>query len=351
MQSDTITSTTNVVARDTWKRLYELASLVRKMEPWLWMEEDELFGVKDPATGNTAFVSVMGMMGEYFSIAVYPGAKALGQFWQMHDKPIGQDRADELMEVQHVQAVFGKKSDLDRVEKQRVAELGITCKGSNAWPRFLSFKPSWFSWPVDAQEARWLELALEQLLEVAPRVQADQHLLGGGGPEQRYLIRERTTDGHLSAWRDTHETCPPPKTTYRISIPMELIESVRILPQREMTIELGVFPSYTRVGKRGERPQAPYMLLAAESTSGFVLGVELLSTDDTIEDLWAQVPATFLKLLQRNQIRPAGLATDSCHVFMVMEAVCKELGIKITPDLKLKAVREARRSFEEFNRR
>ncbi len=351
MQTDTTTSNTNVVALDTWKRLYELASMVRKMEPWLGMKEDNLFGVKDPENGNTVFVSVMGTLGEYFAIAVYPGAKALGQFWQMHDSRIGQDRADVLMGVQHVQAVFGKKSELDRVEKQRVAELGITCKGSNAWPRFLSFKPSWFSWPVDAQEARWLELALEQLLEVAPRVQKDQHLLGTGGPEQRYLIRERTADGHPSLWRDMHETCPPPQTTYRISIPNALLDSVRTLPPKKMTIELDVFPSYTRVGKRGERPRTPYMLLAAESTSRFVLGVELLTTDDTIEDLWAQVPATFLKLLQRNQVRPTCLAIGTYHVFMVMESLCKELGIAIKPDPKLKAIREARRGFEEFKRR
>ena len=32
---------------EVWRRLYETAGQVRKMEPWLWVEETDIFGVQD----------------------------------------------------------------------------------------------------------------------------------------------------------------------------------------------------------------------------------------------------------------------------------------------------------------
>ena len=336
---------------DTWRRLYDLAAQVRSMEPWLWMEETDVFGVEDAGSDETVFVSVMGLLGEYHAIAVYPGAKALMQFWQMQNAPDRETIADMLSGIHHAHAAFGKKSDLEREEKERIETLGLKFKGANAWPYFRSFRPGWCPWMVDAQEARWLILALEQLLDVAPRVQKNRRILGSGGPEHPYLVRVHSAVDAQSAWHDTHKPCPPPATTFRITVSNSLLDAVRAMEPSGLTIELDVTPSFMPVGKKGARPQTPYLMMAVESASGFILGVELLTVEGALEDLWAQIPGKFLEMVKRNQVRPAGLALRTPWVFMVMEGLCKNLDIEVKPDPELQALTQARRSLDRFNRR
>ena len=336
----------NGLPLDTWRRLYELAAKVRAMEPWLWMEETDIFGVQDVDSRDSVFVSVMGLLGEYRAIAVYPGAKALTQFWQMQRAPDRESIADMLCAIHHAHAAFGKKSDLEREEKGLIETLGLKFKGASGWPYFRSFRPGWFPWMVDAQEARWLALALEQLLDVAPRVQKDRRLLGTGGADRRYLVRVPSGDGPQVVWQDTQRVCPPEAPTVRVSVPNALLDAVRAMEASGLTFELDVTPSFMAVGEKGNRPQTPYMMMAVEPTSGFILGVEMLTVEATIEDMWVQVPAKFLEMVRRNQMRPARVALRTPWVFMVMKGLCKDLGIEIEPDAELRSLRAAQRSME-----
>jgi hypothetical protein len=280
----------------------------------------------------------------------YPGAKALMQFWQMQEAPEGETVSNMMSTMHYVHAAFGKKSELEQEEKQLIETLGLKFKGAFGWPRFRSFRPGWFPWVADAQEVHWLELALEQLLDVAPRVQKDRRILGHGGPEHRYLIREPADSATGAPWRDSHSPLEMPATTLRISVPHSLLNGIRALPKTELTFELDVVPSYTPIGKRGKRPQLPFLILAVEPRSEFIIGVELLTVDGAIEEMWAQIPAKFLDMVQRNQMRPACIAVRTPWVSMVMDGVCKELGIEVKHDMELQALSRVRRSLERLNR-
>ncbi len=340
----------NSVLPESWRRLYELAGKVRAMEPWLWMEETDIFGVKDPETNEILFVSVMGLLGEYHAVAVYPGTAALDAFWWMQDAPDGKTVADIMSGIHHAHACFGRKGELEQVEKRLVAQLGLVFKGANAWPRFRSYKPGWFPWTADAVEAHWLELALEQLVEVAPRVQKDRRLLGQGGPGHRYLVRVRSAQIPEPVWQDTHEPCAPRTGDMRITVPNSTLDAVCAMNPGGLTIELDVFPSFMAVGKKGGRPQSPFMMLAVEPESEFILGVELMTVEGDFRDMWGQVPAKFLEMVGRNRMRPAAIALRTPWVFMVMEGLCKDLEIEIKPDPELRALSRARHKLDRFNR-
>lgn len=336
------------VPLDVWQRLYTTAAKVREMEPWLWVEETDIFGVKDPESDTVVFVSVMGLLGEYLAVALYPGAKALAHFWQMHAKAGSEDVAMTVLEIRQIHAAFGKKSELDTREKKVVKELGLNFKGSNAWPYFRSFQPGYFPWVIDPEEARLLTLALEQLLVVAPRMKGDRRLLARKPGTYTYFVRVPHQKEGAIEWRDEHHDYPPPATTFRITIPNHLVDAVRAMTPVDLTIEMDVAPSHFPVGKKGERLQIPSMMLAADSESLFVLGVELLTVKEDLEDMWMQVPAKFLQMLVTHGIRPGCLALRTPWVEMVMQGICKDLGIEIKYDPKLRAVAQARRSLEKF---
>jgi hypothetical protein len=62
------------------KTLCNLAAEIKELAPWKWMQETDIFGVEDPDTGAIGFVSIMGNVGEYEAIAVYPGAEGIYGF-------------------------------------------------------------------------------------------------------------------------------------------------------------------------------------------------------------------------------------------------------------------------------
>ena len=52
---------------DTWHKCFERACRIRELAPpWEWMYEDQLFGVEDPESENTAWLSVKGADGDGF---------------------------------------------------------------------------------------------------------------------------------------------------------------------------------------------------------------------------------------------------------------------------------------------
>lgn len=332
-----------------WRQLYTAAAKVWDMKPWLWVEETDIFGVKDPKSDTILFVSVMGLLGEYCAVALYPGAKAVAQFWQMQNSVGVEDISNMLADIRQIHAAFGNKRDLDPVEKRVVKELGLKFKGADAWPYFRSYQPGYFPWVIDKEEARLLVLALEQLLEVAPRLKEDRRLVARKHGTCSYLVRMPHQKDGAMEWRDERHEYPPPASTFRITIPNHLVDSVRAMKSSGLTVELDVAPSPFPVGKKGERPQLPYMMLAADSDSYFVLGVELLTVEMAIEDMWMQVPSKFLEMLVKHGIRPSRLAIGTSWVAMVMQGICKDLGIEIKPDPELRAVRSARKGLEEFN--
>jgi len=58
-----------------WRKLYQAAIRIKEIAPWEWMTETDIFGVQDPETDEISFVSIMGMLGEHLSLAVYRGGE------------------------------------------------------------------------------------------------------------------------------------------------------------------------------------------------------------------------------------------------------------------------------------
>jgi len=56
-------------------RIYDLARDFRKLSPWDYMNEDEIFGIKIPDNDRIYFISIMGSLGEVFALTSYEGIK------------------------------------------------------------------------------------------------------------------------------------------------------------------------------------------------------------------------------------------------------------------------------------
>ncbi len=68
---------------EEYRQLYEAALAFKEEAPWEWMTEDQVFGVRDPETGEIGYASIMGMLGEHLALALYLGSAALEGFWRV----------------------------------------------------------------------------------------------------------------------------------------------------------------------------------------------------------------------------------------------------------------------------
>jgi hypothetical protein len=344
---------------EQWSGLYEAAIRIRELSPWEWMTEADVFGVKDPQTGETGFVSVMGMLGEHYAVALYPNPRALYGLLALEEaRP--DINPDALLEIPQIQLSFEDRDDLENRDRQLIKELGFKFRGRKEWPMFRSYRPGFVPWFVEAEEARLLVQALEQLLEVAPRFREDPSLLTPGGAEgESYLVRvasgehrESAAPAGTSVWEDRVMEVPPPEPLpIEIEIDPEALESLERRPQGGYELEIDLFMSPTPIQENKEaRPVLPYMLLFVEAESGMILGTELLDPTPSLEAMWGSVPLMVARQLARLEAIPREITVDSELLFALLQPLAESSPLELKRSHSLPALQAAKEAlFEAFN--
>ncbi|HVO41075.1 MAG TPA: hypothetical protein VMT34_00555 [Aggregatilineales bacterium] len=311
------------------RRLFELMGQIKTLAPWDWMEEADLFGVQNPENDELGFISVMGMAGEHFGISVYLGARALYSFWDLEDDPFTMN-PELLLQIPQLQASFEDRADLGKRDLDLIKSLNLKFRGKKAWPMLQSYRPGYAPWYLESHEARFLGHVLEQLLDVAPRFQANPELLDPTNDEH-YLVRTPMRQGDTLHWEDRRVLVPPPP-------PLEL--QITIDPKRvkaltkarrannRLEVDFSMLPMPV-VDERGARPVFPYMLLIVEARSGMVLGQELLTVETTLEALWASIPGYFLKNLARLKMIPHTVNVQSSLMLSLLQPVADALDVEL----------------------
>jgi hypothetical protein len=110
----------------------------------------------------------------------------------------------------------------------------------------------------------------------------------------------------------------------------------------EVDVPLLPFP----VGETDDRPKIPYLLMVADRASQLALGVEMLTVETTIQDLWESIPVHLIKILEHNQIRPARLAVKNRWVQQVLTPLSAQLEIDLELVGGLPTIQEIQNSIE-----
>jgi hypothetical protein len=332
---------------EQWRRLYEAAVSVKELAPWEWMTETDVFGVQDPETEETGFVSVMGMLGEHFGVSLYPNPRALYGFRALEEAG-PEINPDALLEIPQLQVSFEDRGELDNRDREVIKELGFKFRGRKEWPMFRSYRPGFLPWFLEAEEARSLAEALDQLLEVAPRFREDRSLLAPED-ERSYLVRVAHQEGGTRVWEDTVMEVPlPSPVSIQIKMDPGALESLESLPQsgHELEMDLFMFPAPIQ-GEKGDRPVFPYMLLTVDAGTGMVVGTELLEPLPSLEAMWGSVPLAVTQQLTGLGLRPEKLTVDSELLFGLLQPLAEASRFELELAPFLPALHEAREALLE----
>ena len=334
---------------EEWRKLFDTMNNIKVLAPWTWMKETDIFGIQHPQTRECGFISIMGMLGEHYAIAVYTDPAALYEFWDLQQAGPS-DFPGKILEIPQLQASLTSRQELQKQDYDIIKQLGLRFRGKSAWPCFRSHQPGCLPWFIDAEEARLLTWALEQTLDVAPRYKESPALLTPAD-EESYLMRIPTQTSAGLSWHDQVMRIPAPEPeNIPIDIEEQFLESLTHLPKAKHDIETDVFmfPSPVREEETSPRPFFPYVVLIVSSQNGMVLGTDMLSPLPSLNAMRGTVPAKILATFEKLGFLPERILVSSDLLFALLEPVTRELNIKLRRTRKLKNLDQAKHSMFQY---
>ncbi len=328
-------------ALEEWKTLYDAAVEFRKIEPWKWVKETDVFGVQNPWTGEIGYCCIMGEMGEVLAMAVYHGTEGLNGYLKILKKQVEPDDSESLFIQDCLIVMFENKRFVEKEDVQLIIKLGYTFKGKNAWPVFKSYKPGFFPWFLSEDEVSYMTVALRQAKDMCLRLKENNKLLQSPGGNI-YLTRiSEAADGGL-VWKDEwKEPAPLRKRDY----PNDLIDEVRIqriknsVKQSPAVWEIDFFFAPTPVREEG-RPFFPYAIMLADHDTGFIYDVHLANCDNYMKEF----PEKLLSCMENTSTVPLEILVRKDEVARVVKPYTSKLNIKLSETKKLQNIDNAKRA-------
>ncbi len=316
------------VSNKEWSRLYQAAIEFKNLKCWEWIYDSDLFGVRDPKTGEIGYCSVLGALGQEFALSVYPGSEGLDVYWNLH-KAVTQSYSD-VQENPEALAIglkclmvsFEDRSDLHKTDYGCIRELGLKFRGKKQWPMFRSYRPSFLPWFLTATEVRILTVALEQSKEVARLAKDCPDLLDrSGNINKPYLVRELKN----GIWENS--SLHPEEYEKRKTVPE--IDEMRLHRLGRSKIEhRGIWATdcvlLPIAVEEGEIPFFPFGFPIMDE-EGVVLSMDLIEPGDLERD----VPDRFMELVEKTGNCPLFLLVGSEQAYQLLEPIAIKLKIEL----------------------
>lgn len=256
---------------DRWQRLLAEMAELRKLEPWNWLSDDQVFAVQDPVNGTPLFVSVLGAAGEEFGLAVYIGEEGYESLLETMSGAVG---AEELVFSQRsLLASFSDREELEADDLQLLKDAGLSFRGKKQWPLFRSFLPGYYPWSIDEEEARLLIEVIGQTKAVLKKVKAGMKVQAA--KDHRSFFGRRVNGA--GEWQDDKfiidiPANPKEKAAAELMVPETEIARLKKKKAADMKAEYGLFFINQPIqDEPEERPYFPLAAVALDQASGLVL--------------------------------------------------------------------------------
>ena len=329
-----------------WKALYEAALEFKELAPWNWMHDTDIFGVKDPVSGEIGYCCIMGAAGEHYALGLYLGSEGLYGLSRILSGEFSEFR-DEALYIQNcLMASFEDRKCLQKQDLRQIKALGLKFRGRNAWSLFRNYMPGFFPWYLKGDEVRFLTVALQQAMDVSLRIQKDPELLDYPSRDH-YFVRVPDKPGENIIWKDEWLEPSPLKMEDIPAIPVEETTLRRLKKarlQRRGIWEIDFFFVQSAVREKGERPYFPYMSLLVDHNSTFILNFQL----EKEADCKSTFPVKFADFIEHVKVMPDELLVKRYDVYRIMEPLSAELGIEINMVESLPALEYTQKSMKDF---
>jgi hypothetical protein len=331
---------TEKVGRDDWQRLYEAADDFKKSGCWEWMYDDDVFGVKDPKSGEIAYCCIMGNAGENFGIAAYLGEEGFRVLHELLSGAVDPYDSDYMYRQNSLLCTFDDRETLASEDLKLIKELGLKYRGRNQWPCFRHLSPGLYPWFLDAAQCRFLTHILRQALDVALRCKQDKSILDHKTP-LTYLVRVPETAGDGMAWADrylTEEITPEGYRSYSLNNDVVVKKISNTKTNKSLALEAGIFFMPAPVREKG-RPYYPRVCVLVDHAQGIVVSYEMFKD---LKNEGYKCIEMLIGFILENGVRPAKILVAGDEAYYTFFDACRQFDIELKKVRRLKFINEVR---------
>lgn len=322
------------------QRLYGLASDLFGLHPWQILDESQLVVVRDSASGELCYCSVMGALGEVYSMHAYIGTEGLCSFRKIEAEEIA-DPGEFFAAMHSVYVEFVSRAELEPQDRKLLAALCHPQGRGLASPVFRTIRPGFHPWFVTADEARMLAECIRAVIVVCTAV-ASQKEVNFWREAETYPMVTRLESTEPRYQIDLIRSVLPPEPSSISPVCLEE-ETLRRLRDQDYgyrgTMELDYIFSGTPVGKKDERKSCASIALAVDADSGIVFAVE--ATDSSVACGYA-LSKVFLQGIQSSHTLPIEVRVRSKKLKDSLARLMQSVGVKLQVASRLPATDEAR---------
>ena len=314
--------------RQLWLDLYKAAETFKKLKPWGWMYDSDLFGLQDPDTGEYGFCCVMGNAGQVYALAVYTGVDGLASYWDIADGDTD-DPVSAGLNQKCLMVSFENREMLSKKDREQLKELGIKYRGKNQWIQFRDYSPGLYPWYISNEQAQFLLHALQQTMDVAIRFEENEALIHKD--EVSYLMRKPQKTANGIEWKDTYiaeedlEEELMEQEEEKIPNPFSIRRLKDELSQRKGAILFSIsYMRQTIQEDKKNRPYFPKLALWISYPSYFIIGQKMFSPEsiEAFEDY-------FFESLHQIRYIPGQIVVVNEMTYNLVEPYAEALGIEL----------------------
>lgn len=319
-----------------WRYLVKAADAFRAESPWDILTEETIFGVLDPESGQILYCTILGLLGEVYGLAVYPGPEGLRSHLRMRDAEY--QNVEPHFYLCSLLISFENKRELSKQDHRLLKNMGRSYRGSN-WPQFRSYRPGYME-DLPEQEARYrMTIALRGATLMAEWQRSGKAPQAGPG---RFPLLYYDTQADQWCWREgdfdsTTEPGPSAPTLDEIRL-----QNIKRNADQGGVWEGSVYQLPMLTGQKKGPSYFPCMGVWADHHSGYVFSQELMFPEQVGSALFDSL---FQAMESMGQIPEVIRVDRDCYRNMV-RAVSEVLGIRVERVDGLPALQDVMKTME-----
>lgn len=322
-----------------WKELYEVAIMLKRLKPWEYLWDMDIITLFLPGVYEPFYFSIMGRIGECYSIGVYEGFNDFAGFMRILENKDVPDH--QMFRYQNnLMCYFGDREELTKSELKIIKDLDIKFRGRNEWIYFRSFKTGYYPHTLDqSQVQRLAELLRNLFMSLSAYIEKGIKVDFENGNS---LYRHYDEEDDL--WYNyEYPLMIPNNKNITVEITDELlIERLNKQKTNKNIIEIDTLYLNAKINdKQFDRPVVPKLCLMADNHSGIILDQDMLSPED--DDVQCVLDMVINYILQMG--RPKALYVRDDIVESMLIDLCQKTNINLKVKGKLKAIDSFYRGF------
>lgn len=333
--------------RQLWQELYKTAETFKKLKPWEWMYDSDIFGVQDPETGEFGFCCVMGNAKQVYALAVYMGVDGLASYWDIAEGEEG-DPISAGLNQKCLMVSFEDRDMLSEADRKQIKALGLKYRGKRQWIQFRDYQPGYYPWYITEKQAQFLIHAMNQTMGVALRFEENEKLLHKD--DETYFVRRSKKINDGLEWSDDYlveddleeilieqENLVVPNAAAVSQLKKELKQS------KGAILYSLTYMRQTIQENKNERPYFALLSLWISYPSYFIVGQQLFSPEtlNSFEDY-------FFNTLRQVGHLPGQLVVPNDMTYRKVEPYAKALGMELIYAPEEQGFKEVYNSLSQF---